>query len=445
MGFVMKIAVFTPKTYRAAFEEAIRGLNRRDCFFCLEYSDFYEIASLYRKYEKQIDGILFSGALPENYFHSRFPSARLPVCSMRHSRLLTALALLRFSRECPQFPLTKVFGDGIANVIDRKLYEDYLGTAHMPRCLTTWHYTDHMLEQLSEEILRLYETGEISHGFFPISSLYEQAASRGFPCTHIALLPENIREGLNRILALTENRKKTENIALTMILDYAGKGGPDYNEREYREATLKKLLVDYKREKQLSGLSIESSNGRLELNLSAPCDPAEPWQPLLDCLGRIREAYPAALNAGIGIGQQPFSARGDALSALSFAEDFSDSCCFCLQDGTLTGPLLSDCCLTIHTNLLGLSANLASELSVSPMNYVRTITLLEGMQAQEAASASVTSELLARYLHVTVRSANRILSALAKRKIIRERSLSSPAPGKGRPVRFYELSDSSHI
>ena len=75
----MKIAVFTPKTYRAAFEEAIRGLNRRDCFFCLEYSDFYEIASLYRKYEKQIDGILFSGALPENYYHSRFPSARLPV------------------------------------------------------------------------------------------------------------------------------------------------------------------------------------------------------------------------------------------------------------------------------------------------------------------------------------------------------------------------------
>ena len=43
-------------------------------------------------------------------------------------------------------------------------------------------------------------------------------------------------------------------MALTMILDYAGKGGPDYNEREYREATLKKLLVDYKREKQLSGL-----------------------------------------------------------------------------------------------------------------------------------------------------------------------------------------------
>ena len=143
----------------------------------------------------------------------------------------------------------------------------------MPRCLTTWHYTDHMLEQLSEEILRLYETGEISHGFFTISSLYEQAASRGFPCTHITLLPENIREGLNRILVLTENRKKTENMALTMILDYAGKGGPDYNEREYREATLKKLLVDYKREKQLSGLSIESSNGRLELNLSAPCDP----------------------------------------------------------------------------------------------------------------------------------------------------------------------------
>ena len=443
----MKIAVFTPKIYLQSFEEAIRSLNGQDCFFCLEYSDFHEICTLYERIQGEADGLLFSGSAPENYFHSRFPSVRLPVCSMRHSPLLTALALLRFSHENPQIPLTKVFCDGIANVTDRKLYESCLGAKLMPRSLTTWHYTDHLLEELAEEIIRLYRAGEICHGFFTISSLYERVAAEGLPCTHLALPPENITEGLRRILALTEGHREKENLQLSMILHYAGQGETDYNEREYREATLKKLLVDYKRENGLSALSIDAFNGRLELSLSASCDPQRPWLPMLQCLQAIRKSYPGGLLAGIGVGEQPRQAHSSALSALSWAKDFTkDSskdysffCCFCLQEGTLTGPLLSDCCLAIHTNLLSLSANIASELSVTPMNYVRAITVMEQLQAAGDASAPVTSELLARYLNVTVRSANRILSALEKRKIIREAAVSPPASGKGRPVRCYEL------
>ena len=51
----MKIAVFTPKIYRTAFEEAIRVLNRQDCFFCLEYSDFYQISELYEQLRDSLD------------------------------------------------------------------------------------------------------------------------------------------------------------------------------------------------------------------------------------------------------------------------------------------------------------------------------------------------------------------------------------------------------
>lgn len=441
----MKIAVFTPKIYRTAFEEAIRVLNRQDCFFCLEYSDFYQISELYEQLRDSLDGILFSGNAPENYFHSRYPSVRLPICSIRHSQILTALSLLRFSRENPQIPLTKVFCDGIANVTDRKIYSDCLGPELMPRSLTTWHYTDHMLEELGNEIFRLYQTGEICHSFFTISSLYEQAAAKGLPCTHIALRPENIREGLLRILSITENQKPSDAAVLSMIFCYTTDRKPDYNETEYREATLKKLLVDYKKEQGLGELSIDSSNGRLELMLPALCGPGNPWQPLLDCFQKVQEQYSHSLLAGIGVGLHFQQAHSSALSALNYARDFAPGCCFCQQDMTLSGPLLTEHCLTLHTNLLSLSANIAAELSISPMNYVRTITLMEQRKASPEAPLPVTSELLARYLNVTPRSASRILGSLAKRKIIKEVPPLNPPSGKGRPVLCYELAVSSFI
>lgn len=431
----MKIAVFLPPIYMEPFSSAIAAMHSPGDFMCLEYRELHEICTLYEMHREDICGILFSGSLSENYFHFCYPKVRIPVTCVRHNQALTALALLRFVQDHPDIPLSQVFCDGINHVTEIEIYEEYLGRGQMPHFLQTLHYTDTMMSELAEDIIAQYRCGKIRHGFFTISSLYESVAAAGCPCTHLSLRPESIRQGLGEIWQLTQSGQHTKDRVISAILDYSHKITGDYDEQEYREATLFKILVDHKRSlPDPAALTITRAGGQIELSMATLCDEETPYEALLPCLRYVYSQCAFDTAAGLGIGRRLPEARENALRALAYARDFGPSPIFGMEEHILTGPLLSGQCLVIRTDLLSVAARFASELNMTPLNYVRVLTLLR------TRNTPVTSEEIASCLNVTVRSANRIIASLTAHKILEEATMPRGAQGKGRPSRFYQLS-----
>lgn len=431
----MKIAVFLPPIYMEPFASAIAAMHSPGDFMCLEYRELHEICTLYEMHQSEICGILFSGSMSENYFHFRYPKVRIPVTCVRHNQALTALALLRFSQDHPDIPLSQVFCDGINHVTEVEIYEEYLGQDQMPHFLQTLHYTENMMSELAEDIIAQYRCGKIRHGFFTISGLYEPVAAAGLPCTHLSLRPESIRQGLREIWQLTQSDQHTKDRVISAILDYSHKIAGDYDAQEYAEATLFKILVDYKRSlPEPAALTITRAGGQIELSMATLCNEDAPYEALLPCLRYVYSQCSFDTVTGLGIGRRLPDARENALRALTYARDFGPSPIFGMEEHILTGPLLSQQCLVIRTDLLSVAARFAGELNMTPLNYMRVLTLLR------TRDTPVTSEEIASCLNVTVRSANRIIASLTAHKILEETTVPRNAQGKGRPSRFYRLS-----
>lgn len=429
-GMPVKIAVLTPRHSLPMIQEVLQKNGILSQFGLVVYGSLTQLPDQYDGVKDKAQGILVTGKLPWRFLMAKRPNLELPVTCIAHSRLRSCLYLLRHLIDHPDIPLGETFCDFIHEIGDYATYADLLPPGQLPYTMFITGATERLIEETAGHVEELYRQKKIKMAYLTITQLYISLSERGVPCQHIGIQPEDILQAAQEALRRGSLERRDSRAAVAVLLEY-GSSQEGEAELEYREATLMKALVDYKRTlPDPREMTISRGAQVIEVNLTADSEDRSPQA--VQLLQGLEEG--TYQNAGVGLGPDVMSARERGERALSHARSFGLGSAFSWSRDRLTGPLLDPKCVTLDGGLLALSGDTAKRLNISPMNYIRLLVLFH--REEEA----ITSEKVAEFLNITARSANRILASLLADGVLEELPRLD-AQGPGRPTRRYTLTN----
>lgn len=439
---MMKIAVFCSPNLQGMFKQIAAEQKLSSCFVYWLYDDFEEMEELYERGKETVRGILFTGDVPLNYFQLMHPECKLPMIQVKNNDLLHAcLRLLRHQTQNPHVPLNQVFCDFLGDVKTYALFSQVIPPEQLPYTFMTPSLSSDFFSDLAESVKELYHQGKIKKAILTLSSLYSKLYEEGIPCEFVPIQPENVAAALHDIVQIVDGMGNHQQGLAVLLIDYTHVDGIDYSptEAEFREITLLKVLVDYKRTlpEEIS-LGITRGASTVELVMTVPAD-REPLDLVTECLDILKESYPYAFSTGIGLGGEMRECRQSALSALNISKGFGKGFAFSQHHSQLIGPLQRDSCLEMDLSLLASTSGNARRLGINNLNFVRLLALF-------ARQPVISSEQVGEYLNVTGRSATRILAHLEEHGVVQQ--VAPPEPQlarKGRPTKYFTLINSVKI
>lgn len=426
---MMKIAVLAPRYSLNMIQDVLQKNGLQSQFVLVAYDSLPQLPAQYDAVKDKAHGVLVTGKLPWRFLMAKRPDLELPVTYIAHSKLRPCLHLMRHLIEHPEIPLSETFCDFIHEVGDYAMYAGILPPGQMPRTISITSASERFIDETAGTVEALYHQGKIKTAYLTITQLYMCLRERGVPCEHISIQPEDILQAAQAALRRSAPETGRSSTAAVVLLEY-GRSQDGEAELEYREATLMKALVDYKRTlPDAKAMAISRGSQMVEVVLTAL---PEGRRRALEMLQGLEAG--SYLNAGVGLGPDVISARERGEQALGHAKSFGAGSAFAWDREQLTGPLLDAKCVTLDGDLLALSGDTAKRLSISPMNYIRLLILFH--REEDA----ITSDRVAAFLNITPRSANRILASLLTAGVLEELPpLASQGPG--RPVRRYALTN----
>lgn len=426
----MKIAVLTPRHSLPVIQEVLQKNGIQSQFELVVYDSLTQLPAQYDGVKDRVQGILVTGKLSWRFLMAKRPDLELPVTCISHSKLRPCLYLMRHLMEHPDIPLEETFCDFLHELGDYAIYADILPSGQLPHTISITGATDRLIEDTAGHVEQLYRQGKIKMAYLTITQLYILLKGRGIPCQHISIQPEDILQAAQEALRRGCPGPDSGCAAAVILLEY-GNGQERESELEYREATLMKALVDFKRTlSSPRAMSIIREAQMIEVTLTMPSDCLS-HQTVKLLRGLEEGAY---INAGAGLGPDAVSAREQSVQALGYARSFGAGSAFSWSHNQLKGPLLSPACVTLDGVLLTLSWDTAKRLNISPRNHIRLLILF--CQAE----GTITSDRVAEFLNITARSANRILASLLAGGVLEELPRLD-AQGPGRPTRRYVLTN----
>lgn len=424
----MKIAVLTPRHSLPMIQEVLQKNGIQSQFGLVAYDSLRQLPAQYDGVKDKVQGILVTGKLPWRFLMAMRSDLELPITCITHSKLRSCLYLVRHLIDHPDIPLRETFCDFIHEIGDYAMYAEILPPGQMPYTISITSATEHFIEETASHVEGLYRQGKIKMIYLTITQLYICLSGRGIPCQHISIQPEDILQAAQESLRRANPEAAGSRTTAVILLEY-GSSQEGETELEYREATLMKALVDYKRTLQNArSMSISRGPQMIEVNLTT----SGRYQQVLELLQSLEKGM--YRNAGVGLGPDPISARERGRQALSHARSFGAGSAFGRSQEELTGPLLDPKCVTLDGALLALSGDIAKRLNISPMNYIRLLILFHREEG------AITSDRVAEFLNITPRSANRILAALLADGVLEELPRLD-GQGPGRPTRRYTLTN----
>lgn len=426
----MKIAVLTPRHSLPMIQEVLQKNGIQSQFGLVVYDSLHELPIQYDAVKDKVQGILVTGKLPWRFLMAMRSDLELPVTYIAHSKLRSCLYLIRHLIEYPEIPLGETFCDFIHEIGDYAMYAEALPPGQMPYTISITSATESFIEETAGHVEGLYRQGKIKMIYLTITQLYIRLNERGIPCRHISIQPEDILQAAQESLRRSNPEVASSRAAAVIFLEY-GSSQEGETELEYREATLMKALVDYKRTLQNArNMSISRGSQTIEVSLTTSANSR--YQQAVKLLQSLEKGM--YQNAGVGLGPDPISARERGRQALGHARSFGAGSTFVRSQEELTGPLLDPKCVTLDGALLALSGDIAKRLNISPMNYIRLLILFHREEG------AITSDKVAEFLNITPRSANRILAALLADGVLEELP-HLEHQGPGRPTRRYVLTN----
>ena len=426
----MKIAVLMPRHSLPMIQEVLQKNGIQSQFKLVVYNSLSQLPLQYDAIKGQVQGIMVTGKLPWRFLLAKRPDLELPVTCIAHSNLRPCLHLLRHALEHPHIPLGETFCDFIHEIGDYAMYTDILPPGQMPHTLSITSASEGFIEETASQVEGLYHQGKIKMAYLTITQLYICLSERGIPCRHISIQPEDILQAAQAALRRSGPGLGSGRTVALILLEY-GNSLDGEAELEYREATLMKALVDYKRALPI-GRDMTISRGDQMIEVVLATSAGDRYRQVLDLLQNLGEEL--YRNAGAGLGADVISARERGEQALIHARSFGAGSAFGWDQEQLTGPLLDPKCVTLDGALLALSGDTAKRLNISPMNYIRLLILFHREEG------AITSDRVAEFLNITARSANRILASLLADGVLEELP-HLDHQGPGRPTRRYTLTN----
>ena len=397
------------------------------------YNELSDIDWIYADCKDSCDVIFFSGELGYHYIRKRFPDIQLPCSFTAYGTKDILSILLKFKIQYPDTPLNRVFVDFLTPLNNFMDMQRYIDPQDMP-----FFFEDSIYDyaHITKRTQQLWDEGKIDLVISRSINNLPRLDEMHIP--YLAVFPSEvmIRESIETALNdLRLNQIEPMEHIVVMIRLPFGENCPQ-EEREYRKATLYKLLVDYRRD-AARPFSISIGTNQFELTAQRPTQTASP-QHMRNLILRLQSSLDFPFRVGIGLHTNEdrchYLAERAPLEATRHGAN--DGFFVGGDNETLTGPLSSPS-LPTYSYSNEKAITLGRKIGISQANLLKLVGLFQADQ-----SAVLTASSISRLLNITPRSASRILLKLHELGLIRPATDIPNGEHKGRPQhRFHFLSN----
>lgn len=423
---MISVAIVSPYRSLQFINEVIEK-NDFDCsFHRYIYNELTDIDDIYRECRDKCDVIFFSGELGYHYIRHRFPDIRIPCAFTGYGTTDILAILLLFSLNHPDIPPERLYIDFLTPYNNFMELPRHLPPEHLPYFFNEEVYD---YAHITHRAQQLWESGRIDMVLTRSINNLPRFEQLGIPYQSVFASAEMIRSSIARTLddLRLQNLDSQEHLSVFIRLPFESSCGQ--NEREYRMATLHKLLVDYRLS---SGQDFVIRTGLNQYNLLCTL-PAGSFglEKASNSLRFLLDAADMPLRVGIGLHADEDRSLYYAEQALLEAVRYGRSDGFFIgPDGLPSAPLLSAGSARARG---GKVTRFARTNGISEKNLLRLVDLFRAQP-----DTVLTAALLSQRLGVTPRSASRILLKLGDLGLVS--ILPDRRAGvKGRPVRCYSF------
>lgn len=444
---MFNIGVIGPKESINNIKNIIEDLDFDFKVSTYSYDSLPEIIEIYRNNIKQWDYLLLSGILLYVYLNHNLKKIEVPNDYIDLDDSYVYGKIINYLLQNPSKDLSRLYFDFIGEINNFIGLKNFIRSDQMPfnnsmLTLDINKFSESDLKQIHrrtiDETKKLWDKNKIDYVFSRMPEISESLYHLGIP--HQTILPskENIINSFKKIKKEIEisNLKKKENAVAFIDLNFEYQNEIQYQDNEYKEITMHKILVDFRKENNFELSIIKTHNG-FKLNFSKEL--IEDDISKFELVNYIETKYDYSFNIGISFNYTIEAAIFYALKGMNESKNYGDKTAFIVDShNNVTGPLTKDECLKykVTNNIL---EHYAKEMSISPFNLARIIAL------EQNGIKLLNSNLIKKYCNITKRSANRILKKLEKNNIIEFFEKKKLNEGKGRPTKVYKLNKDHKI
>ncbi len=426
---MISVAIVSPELSLGPINKVIESRDFGCEFHRYVYNQLDDIKWIYEDCKDSCDVIFFSGELGYHYILNHIPDIEIPCSFIFYDTKHILSILLNFVLETPNIPLQRVLVDFLTPLNNFMNLKSYLKPEFCPYCYESFVYD---YAHITRRACELWDAGKIDLVLTRSINNIPTYEKLGIPYLAIFPTEDMIAESIGSALKEVRLSMKENCDQITAIIKLMLEPSLANTDREYLEATLYKLLVDFRKDKKLD-YSIQPSFDRFELHTQAGA-PSDMSGILQELVRYLQKHFDASFRIGIGVSpsldQSHYYAESALLESLRYG--CNDAFLITGEDALLTGPLSLSRQLTYsYTNHK--ASSYAKQVGIDESNLVRIIGLFE-----MDPGTVLTSAMLAKWLNITSRSCNRILQQLLDSQLIYETPSQGPAR-KGRPEKEYHF------
>lgn|GEM_PF-4808713 len=431
-----RVAIIGPWEWSARFSDIGQSTPRMVLYF-LGYRENPEIPDILSRCLGSVDGILFCGECPARTAAPHLPE-RFPTEVIKYDLHSMIRTLYEVTRDLPQ-------------ALERGVTIDTLGPEDVKELCTELDLNPNRVQvqdfrgiestsvkQVIEFHVGNYESGRVAALTTGMSAAHRELLANGLPAYYVRPTDAVLRDALYRIASAVHYARSANAQVAVMLIEAVA------FERQGAEAIPSRSVTD--READLhSLLHTVAADTRCSLTVAGPGSYVvfASMQSLMAMAGEsldlpfvqeARRKYGATLNVGIGLGQTTADAHDHALTGLLHARRTGEGAVFAVHgDGTLTGPIYGRTNTDMHEPL---DPRFSEVAKLARISVPTVATLIRWAQINNL--SHITAADLSGALHVTPRTARRVLSALCDHDLAR--IVSEERDGVvGRPRYVYEL------
>lgn len=405
---MINVAIVSPDHSLEPVDKVITEYDFGCHFVKYIYKTMADIDGIYLDCKGKCDVIFFSGELGYHYIKNKFPDNRIPCAFTAYEPIDVLSILLNFKINHPEQDLSRVFCDFLTVTNHYMDVPQYLPKEKCPIFYEDTHYD---YRHITQYVKKLWDEGRIDCILSRSINNLKQLDALSIPYEAVfpseEMIVKSIRAALNA-LKLDQIDIKDE---LNALIRLPFSEGVETEEQEYREATVYKLLTDYRKESH-KHFSIQQGFNQFEIHMQL-----ESGSFRLEQLRLFLQIFQRSLGfsyrIGLGLSSSKERARYFSERALLEANRYGRNDAFFVgEDGIVTGPLSQDLTLMYdYTN--DKAIDFARQHGINETNVLKLISLF-----RDDPDRILTSHELSEILGITIRSSSRILAKLSELSII---------------------------
>lgn len=428
------IGIITPENSLKQIMEIDQKMQKKCKITYLIYTSLEHLRALYMENAEKYDAFLFSGSYPRDYlescavFDGTKPHACFELTDRDYYRTLARVAI-----QYPQIPFSHVafeVSDGYQLDFETIFMDKERPIVRPPMNKQEYYSSLSDLYDIFYDYYRdLKEEGRLELVVTKISSLIPRLNKLGVICEYIAPSKESMMETFYDLLIRMEKKEASETATAFCMI-----ASPKDAYSDVEQAALQDTLSQYNR---LFGMNFIINSGKDHYELTTSSKTLKSiTKNFTTCpvTAYLHETLNFPVCVGWGCDQNVIISYRNTQRAVKESRLCGGHPAFIvLEDNQIIGPLSSKRRIRYTDHPDSRIAELSQKVSLSPLCIRKLISVMN-----QRNSSTISSEELAYFLNVTVRSASRILTKLADcgaAEVTYNRQMNL----RGRPAKIYTV------